>query len=257
MIHQAARPKERHMPKGLTATDDAFQPDAVLLRDMVFSWPGEARETLRIPHFAVTRGEQILVSGPSGSGKSTLLSLIGGILTPTSGSVTVGGQCVSQLAASRRDAFRGDSIGFIFQRFNLVPYLSITENVLIPCRLSFARRARASERSGSPEKAAASLLERLDIAPDLWNRPVTRLSVGQQQRVAAARALIGSPPLLVADEPTSALDAEHRLEFLRLLVQECDSARASLVFVSHDPSLARVFHRRIRLADLNAVGAAA
>jgi putative ABC transport system ATP-binding protein len=245
------------MPKGLETADHAFQPEAVLLRDVVFSWPGQAREILRIPHFAAPRGAQILISGPSGGGKSTLLSLIGGILTPISGSVTVGGQCVSKLAGARRDTFRGDSIGFIFQRFNLVPYLSITENVLIPCRLSAARRTRASARSGGPEKAAASLLERLDIAPDLWNRPVTKLSVGQQQRVAAARALIGSPPLIVADEPTSALDAEHRFDFLRLLVQECESAQSSLIFVSHDPSLAQVFHRQIRLADINAADSAA
>lgn len=228
--------------------------DAVLLRDVAFSWPGQAGETLNIPSFTVSGGEQVLVSGPSGSGKSTLLGLIGGILTPTSGSVFVGGQDLGRLAGPRRDAFRGDHIGFIFQQFNLVPYLSITENVLIPCRFSARRRARAEERGGSPEKAAASLLERLDMAPVLWNRPVTKLSVGQQQRVAAARALLGGPPLLIADEPTSALDEEHRLDFLRLLVQECERARASLVFVSHDQSLARIFHRQIRLGDINTAG---
>jgi len=230
--------------------------NAVLLSDVVFSWPGQARETLRIPHFAVPCGEQVLVSGPSGSGKSTLLNLIAGILTPAEGSVMVGGQCLGHLAGSRRDAFRGDQIGFIFQQFNLVPYLSIMENVLIPCRLSVARRNRATERGGGrPEKAAAALLERLDMAPTLWNRPVTKLSVGQQQRVAAARALIGSPPLLIADEPTSALDEEHRLDFLRLLTQECEQARASLVFVSHDQTMARIFHRQVRLTELNMAGA--
>jgi len=236
------------------AGNGASPPEAVLLKDVVFSWPGQAGETLRIPGFAVFCGEQVLVSGPSGSGKSTLLGLIGGILTPDAGSVLVGGQDLGRLAGARRDAFRGDHIGFIFQQFNLVPYLSITENVLIPCRLSASRRKRAAERSGSPERAAASLLERLDMAPTLWNRPVTKLSVGQQQRVAAARALIGCPPLIVADEPTSALDEEHRLDFLRLLVQECEAARASLVFVSHDQGLARVFHRQMKLAEINAAG---
>lgn len=247
-----------NLDAGITATqavnDNALAADAVLLSDVVFSWPGQARETLRIPRFTVPCGEQVLVSGPSGSGKSTLLSLIGGILTPTSGNVFVGGQDLGRLAGPRRDTFRGDNIGFIFQQFNLVPYLSITDNVLIPCHLSATRRIRAATRSGNPEKAAASLLERLDIAPTLWNRPVTKLSVGQQQRVAAARALIGGPPLLIADEPTSALDENHRLDFLRLLVQECVLARASLVFVSHDQGLASFFQRQIRLVELNIAG---
>ena len=110
----------------------AVLPEAVLLRDVIFSWPGQTRETLRIPHFSVPCGSQVFISGPSGSGKSTLLSLIGGILTPTAGSVIVGGTCVNTLTGARRDAFRGDHIGFIFQQFNLVPYLSIMDNVLIP-----------------------------------------------------------------------------------------------------------------------------
>ena len=233
---------------------EASQAEAVLLEDLAFSWPGQAWETLRLPSFTVSQGEQVLVSGPSGSGKSTLLGLIGGLLTPTEGRVFVGGHALNRLSGPRRDAFRGDRIGFIFQQFNLVPYLSITENVLIPCRLSARRRAGAEERSGSPEKAAASLLERLDMAPALWNRPVTRISVGQQQRVAAARALIGGPPLIIADEPTSALDEDHRVDFLRLLIKECVEARASLVFVSHDQSLARMFHRQARLSELNTAG---
>jgi len=229
--------------------------DAALLKDVLFSWPGQKRETLRIPFFAAPRGRQVFISGPSGSGKSTLLSLIGGILTPTSGSVIVGGTCVNMLSGARRDAFRGDSIGFIFQQFNLVPYLSILDNVLIPCRLSAARGARAAKNDGSPEKAAASLLERLDIAPDLWSRQATRLSVGQQQRVAAARALIGNPPLIIADEPTSALDTDHRADFLRLLTRECERTQASLLFVSHDQSLAQGFHTQMRLTELNMSGA--
>jgi len=236
------------------AGDDAF---AVLLKDVLFSWPGQVRESLRISHFAVSRGRRVFISGPSGSGKSTLLSIISGILTPTSGSVFVDGTCVNMLTGARRDAFRGDCIGFIFQQFNLVPYLSIMDNVLIPCHLSATRRARAVEKDGSPEKAAVSLLERLDITPDLWGRQVTKLSVGQQQRVAAARALIGSPPLLIADEPTSSLDAERRADFLRLLITECDRVLASLLFVSHDQSLAHTFHTHVKLTELNTQGAGA
>ena len=232
-------------------------PEAVSLKDVRFTWPGQARETLRIPFFAVPRGGQVFLSGPSGSGKSTLLSLIGGILTPSEGSILVDGTCVSALTGARRDAFRGDRIGFIFQQFNLVPYLSIMDNVLIPCRLSAARRAGAVERDGSPEKSAAALLERLDIGPELWSRRVMRLSVGQQQRVAAARALVGGPPLLIADEPTSALDADRRADFLLLLKRECERAQSSLLFVSHDQSLAREFPARMTLAELYSAEAGA
>ena len=232
----------------------AQPPEAVLLRDIHFSWPGQTRETLHIPHFAVPCGGQVFISGPSGSGKSTLLSLVGGILIPASGSVIIGGTCLNALNGAQRDALRGDRIGFIFQQFNLVPYLSIMDNVLIPCRLSAIRRNRAAERDGSPEQAAASLLERLDITPDVWGRQATRLSVGQQQRVAAARALIGSPPLLIADEPTSALDAEHREDFLRLLKRECKRVQSSLLFVSHDQNLGQGFHSQVRLADLHPPG---
>ena len=232
----------------------ALPQDGVALRDIRFTWPKQKLETLHIPCFAARRGEQIFISGPSGSGKSTLLSLIGGILVPTSGSVIVGDTCVNMLSGARRDAFRGNSIGFIFQQFNLVPYLSIMDNVLIPCRLSSVRRARATEKDGSPEKAAASLLERLDIAPHLWGRQVTRLSVGQQQRVAAARALVGSPPLLIADEPTSALDTEHRADFLRLLRRECERVQSILLFVSHDQNLAQGFHTQVKLTELNRSG---
>jgi len=237
--------------------DLASPQEAVLLKDIRFSWPDQTRETLHIPYFAVPRGGQVFISGPSGSGKSTLLSLIGGILAPASGSVIIGGTCVNRLTGAKRDAFRGDCIGFIFQQFNLVPYLSIMDNVLIPCHLSATRRARASERDKSPEKAAVLLLERLGITQDLWARQVTKLSVGQQQRVAAARALIGSPPLLIADEPTSALDADRRADFLRLLRRECGRVQSSLLFVSHDQGLAQDFHTQVRITELNLSGSEA
>jgi putative ABC transport system ATP-binding protein len=135
-------------------------------------------------------------------------------------------------------------MGVIFQQFNLVPYLNPLDNVLLPCRLSPKRRSRAQP---SPEEQAKSLLNALGIADEHWRRPVTRLSVGQQQRVAAARALIGTPELILADEPTSALDTDNRDRFIELLLQLAAKQQSSVVFVSHDQSLAGRFDHRIAL----------
>jgi putative ABC transport system ATP-binding protein len=228
--------------------EDGF---SVCLRELRFQWPGQERPVIDSPFFSVRPGERVFIKGPSGSGKSTLLSLIAGILRPDSGSVWVNGTCLSALGGSARDRFRGERIGFIFQQFNLIPYLSILENVLIPCRFSAKRRSRAEEQAGSALLAAKNLLEQLDLPPSLWNRQVTRLSVGQQQRVAAARALIGGPAMVMADEPTSSLDADHRKVFLRLLLEECRSAGSTLLFVSHDHSLADEFSISVKLAELN------
>lgn len=224
---------------------------AVLLENCTFCWPGQKEETLHIPMFSVDKGETVFLSGPSGGGKSTLLSLIAGILQPASGSVRVNGIRVDTLPRFARDSFRGDTVGLIFQQFNLVPHLSMLDNVLLPCRFSPIRTTRAAEKDGSPEQSAQRLLERLGLGPELWRKSVARLSVGQQQRVAAARALVGSPPLVMADEPTSALDAERRADFLRLLLRESADAGSSLLFVSHDLSLADFFERRVRLAEIN------
>jgi putative ABC transport system ATP-binding protein len=213
---------------------------AVEARDLRFTWPGAARPLLEIAHLVIHQGERVFIHGPSGSGKSTLLGLIAGILRPDSGHLVVNGTALHTLGSAARDRFRGAAIGFIFQQFNLIPYLSVLENVLIPCHLSPARRARALRQAATLREAALRLLERLDLAPD-QERPVTRLSVGQQQRVAAARALIGTPPLLIADEPTSSLDAERRDAFLALLLDECARAGSSLLFVSHETRLAAAF----------------
>ncbi|MDR1359930.1 MAG: ABC transporter ATP-binding protein [Deltaproteobacteria bacterium] len=228
---------------------------AVSLNRLVFAWPGQSKAVLSIPSLEISAGEQVFISGPSGSGKSTLLGLIGGILRPQSGEVAVNGVSLNSLGGWGRDAFRGDEIGFIFQQFNLIPYLSILENVLIPCHFSAKRRARACLTAQSPLPAARELLERLDLAPELWDRKVMRLSVGQQQRVAAARALIGRPSLLIADEPTSSLDEDRRAGFLRLLLKECREAGAGLLFVSHDRALGEEFPVRLELAQINEAAA--
>jgi putative ABC transport system ATP-binding protein len=136
--------------------------------------------------------------------------------------------------------------------FNPIPYLSVVENVTLPCRFSRLRRERALARSGTLEQEALRLLGHLDLAdPALVGRAVTTLSVGQQQRVAAARALMGSPEMLIADEPTSALDPDRREAFTRLLFDECRAAGSTLIFVSHDAALEGLFDRTLRLAGLN------
>lgn len=198
----------------------------------------------------------MFVHGPSGSGKSTLLSLIGGVVMPQTGEVRVLGTNLSSLSSRRRDVFRVDHIGFVFQLFNLLPYLSLVENVLLPCRFSRRRRDNARAASGTLAAEVNRLLAHLGLdARKLGDRPVSELSVGQQQRVAAARALIGGPALIVADEPTSALDSDLRGAFLSLLFAEVENAGATLIFVSHDRSLERDFDRVLALQTINVAGA--
>lgn len=221
---------------------------AVALNGIVFAWPGAAAPCIDIPELSVAAGERVFLHGPSGSGKSTLLSLIGGVVSPRAGCVEVLGQDLGALRASARDRFRAAHIGFVFQLFNLVPYLTALDNILLPCRFSPERAARVQ---GSPADEARRLVSRLDLDPGLLSRPASQLSVGQQQRVAAARALIGRPGLIVADEPTSALDANRQQAFVDLLLAECEASGASLLFVSHDPRLAQHFSRQIDLPAVN------
>ena len=159
------------------------------------------------------------------------------------------------LAAGARDRFRADHVGFVFQMFNLLPYLSARDNILLACRFSAARRARLRARNTSPAAELARLAERLDLGGDVLARAAAELSVGQQQRVAAARALIGRPGLIIADEPTSALDADRQQAFIDLLRGECAAAGAALLFVSHDLRLARHFDRVLDLTRINRVAA--
>jgi putative ABC transport system ATP-binding protein len=228
------------------------QAPVIAIRDLAFRWGPHSPVVLALDSLDVAVGERVFIEGPSGSGKSTLLSLLAAVARPIEGQVRVLGQALEGLSPAGRDRFRADHVGYIFQMFNLIPYLSIVENVLLPARFSRRRRDRALARSGSLKVEALRLLGHLDMDdPDLRSRPVTALSVGQQQRVAAARALLGAPALLIADEPTSALDADRREAFVRLLFDECREAGATLVFVSHDAGLEGLFDRTVRLAHLN------
>lgn len=207
-----------------------------------------------IESLSVSRGERLFLFGPSGSGKTTLLGLLAGVLVPDAGRIEIDGVDITTLSSRERDHFRGDRIGYLFQLFNLIPWLSVAENITLPCRLSAGRRARLGQES--PDQAAHRLARGLEIE-DLLRRPVTELSVGQQQRVAAARALIGRPPLVIADEPTSALDADLREQFIRLLFEQAREAGSTVVFVSHDRSLEKLFDRAVSLREINRVAGAA
>lgn len=229
------------------------------LTDLQFSWPGHP-VLLDVQRFRLDAGERLFLRGPSGSGKSTLLGLISGVLEAQSGQINVLGEDLARLSGSQRDRVRADHLGVIFQLFNLVPYLSVIENVVLPCRFSKRRQKEVQAADGATSEAKR-LLKQLGLdSEELLSRKVTDLSVGQQQRVAAARALIGSPALIIADEPTSALDADSRDRFINLLSAEAQKTGAALLFVSHDASLARLFDRAVDLSEINAstqpVGAA-
>ena len=221
------------------------------LKNVEFSWPGRP-PLLSISEFQIARGEHVFLKGPSGSGKSTLLGLIAGVLQTDAGEILFDGQDLVKLSNGKRDQIRARDMGVIFQLFNLLPYLDLVSNVALPCRLSSERRKRVLEYSESPEAQALALLEELGLGEEARMKvPVSDLSVGQQQRVAAARALIGRPKLIIADEPTSALDTHARDGFLEVLRQECSERGTALLFVSHDPELADNFERVIRLDELN------
>ncbi len=207
---------------------------------------------IQIARIEVTVGTRVLLHGPSGCGKSTLLNLMAGTLQPWHGRIAVLGTEAAALPARQRDRWRGENLGFIFQQFNLLPFLSVLDNVLLPCRFAPARATRARAQAGSLNDAAMTLLEPLGLAgAGIWRRKAGELSVGQQQRVAAARALIGSPPVILADEPTSALDAASQLDFLDLLFEQCRRVGTTLVVVSHDLRLAERFDRCIDLPAHN------
>jgi putative ABC transport system ATP-binding protein len=230
----------------------ADETPVIEISNLSFAWKKQAQPVLNIASMQINRGERVFLRGPSGSGKSTLLNLLAGVTTPSSGMLKVLGQDMTALRSAQRDHFRAHHIGFIFQMFNLIPYLSVVENVTLPCRFSDKRKHKVLAQADSLEDEAIRLLDHLDMAQeDVLHKPVNELSVGQQQRVAAARALIGAPELVITDEPTSSLDADRRTAFIDLLFRECDSAHSTLIFVSHDNSLVAPFERTIEFEQIN------
>ncbi len=227
---------------------------ALDIESLRYAWPGANRQILKIDGLRLNKGESLFLFGPSGCGKSTLLSAISGTVDISDGQIRVAGTDIGELKGGARDKFRVDHLGIIFQVFNLIPWLSALDNVLLPCRFSARRRERAELE---PEADARRLLAELGLSEEeLISAPARTLSIGQQQRVAAARALIGRPELILADEPTSALDEDAKTAFANLLARECAAAGAALLFVSHDRRLEGRFDRVMDFRELNRMVAA-
>lgn len=220
---------------------------AIHLANVVFGYD-RRKPVIAIDELKVETGKRVFLYGPSGSGKTTLLGLMTGVLKPQRGSCLVLGREMMQMSAAARDQLRGSEMGYIFQGFNLIPYLTVRQNVALPCQVHKLRRKQIVAASLTQE--VERLVNRLGLQRYL-DQNVKKLSTGQQQRVAIARAVIGKPRLVIADEPTSALDSDRRQEFLKLLFEVCDEAQATLVFVSHDRSLVEQFDERISLSDIN------
>ncbi|MFY0665753.1 MAG: ABC transporter ATP-binding protein [Natronospirillum sp.] len=218
---------------------------AIQAHQLSFRWSKHQPTVLDIPELSIARGERVFLFGPSGSGKTTLLNLLAGVTQPSAGELHVLGQPMHQLSGRKRDRFRAQHIGIVFQQFNLIPYLSVTDNVRLACHLAGQTGADMIDR-------IQQMLAALGLQEDLSQRPAHRLSVGQQQRVAVARALINRPQLLIADEPSSALDSDHRDEFMHLMMAAADAQHSTVIFVSHDRALQHHFSRHIDLRDLQA-----
>ncbi len=233
-------------------TDEKTQDD-VELDNVLFSWPGKHPFWISIDSFSLARNERLFLLGPSGSGKSTLLSLITGIVQPQKGKLNILGTNLGSLSGSARDRFRAEHFGIIFQMFNLLPYGTAIDNVMLPLQFAPKRSKRAAQNGGARHEAH-KLLTALGIDENLHNKPAARLSVGQQQRVAGARALIGSPQIIIADEPTSALDRDRQRDFLDLLFSQANETGTSILMVSHDDSHQNRFDRSVHLSELIKTG---
>lgn len=219
---------------------------AIQIENLKFRWNSQEANLIDIPELKCRIGEKTFIQGSSGSGKSTLLNLISGILTANEGEIKILGNHFSKMTQSQRDIFRGNHIGFVFQQFNLLPFLNVYENIYLSADFS---KLRASKVKDSHEEVGR-LLDSLELDPLKYlKKNVTELSVGQQQRVAVARAMYGSPEILIADEPTSALDHNTRNRFIELLLKETNRSRTTVLFVSHDPTLTNHFDKVTTLKD--------
>ena len=217
------------------------------LRDLQFGYPDQGF-ALSVPELDMLPGESIALVGPSGSGKTTLLNLIAGILTPAGGSITLNGEALTALPDRQRRQHRLRYMGMIFQSFELLDYLDVRDNILLQGRLCHSQKV-----DNSLEQHAQKIAQQLGLA-DKWRRNVKALSQGERQRVAACRALLLNPSLVLADEPTGNLDPDNKLTVLNKLVEDCKQQQRILLTVTHDHSLLPSFDRVIDIASLIETG---
>ena len=220
--------------------------ETIKLDSLRFYWSKKTGFKIHVPKISVGQGEKVLLLGASGSGKTTLLSLICGFLNPVSGNIYLNNQRINDLTADKRDQYRSDNIGIIFQQFNLLPYASVIDNIILPLYFS---KIRANKIINQRE-TALNICKSLRLPNSIKDMQASKLSVGQQQRVAVARALIGNPSLIIADEPTSSLDNDTQKNFLELMFRQIQENKSSLLMVSHDTSLASYFDRVIDINDI-------
>ncbi|RXP60925.1 ABC transporter ATP-binding protein [Lutibacter sp. HS1-25] len=222
----------------------------IQIQNLNFGWDKSKVPFITIPELEVLKSEHLLIKGDSGSGKTTFLNLISGVLPLSSGEIKILEKKLVDASSSQRDAIRANHMGVIFQMFNLIPYLSVIENVLIPIHFSEVKRNKIQTKGTTAKEEAIRLLSELGLQQkEIHEKKVTELSVGQQQRVAAARALIGSPEIILADEPTSALDEKNAMRFLDLLLEECKKNNSTLLYVSHDSRIQQRFQKSISIND--------
>ena len=218
----------------------------IKIESLKFYWSKKSNFKIFVPSLEIKKGEKVLLLGESGSGKTTLLSLICGFLNPLSGSISINGNTINKLSSKTKDEYRADNIGIIFQQFNLLPYANVVDNVLLPLYFSQAR----SKNIVNKRAAALELFKQLRLPDDIAQYKASNLSVGQQQRVAVARALIGNPSLIIADEPTSSLDTNAQQLFLDLMFKQISENNSTLLMVSHDKSLSNRFDRQININEI-------
>lgn len=218
---------------------------SIEVNSLKFSWNKPSDPVIDIPHWNIKRNDSVFLFGPSGSGKSTLLNLLSGIIVPDKGCIKILGESISDMRANARDKYRAKHIGVIFQQFNLLPYLNVLDNIRLGPFFSANRDVDTL--------FLEHILDTLELSQNqkILQSKAKNLSVGQQQRVAVARALVNKPEIIIADEPTSALDSSLRDQFIDLLFKVTQELNSTVVFVSHDRSLASHFDSQVNLDEIN------
>lgn len=224
--------------------NEFFKNEMIALNDIAFYYPGK-EFSLEIPQLTIVEGTTTAIIGPSGTGKTTLLNLMAGYFTPQEGKILIDDTTISSLYEKERSAFRINTIGLVFQEFELMEYLNVLDNILLPYRLSSSLKLdkKVVER-------AKELAKKVHI-DDKLNRNVNKLSQGERQRVAICRALLPEPPVLLCDEPTGNLDPENKLIVLKFLMKEVKERGTTLVVVTHDHQLLPYFENVIDFSDFN------